>query len=190
MYGGGAKRLYEALKDDHYSPVDLGSEEYLKQYKCKNGVEVAQLYIDKYFTSYSGVAQFIKDQKRFAHKYGYVQTILGRKRRLPMIHSTNFGDVSYAERLSVNSSIQGTAADIMISAQNLIHKDPKFKELGALMISQIHDELLVECPPENVEQVTKLITHHMQYMFSDKTSLLKLDFIAEADSGASYQEAK
>ena len=86
--------------------------------------------------------------------------------------------------------MQGTGADIMISAQNLIHKDERLKELGALMIIQVYDELVFECPEENVEEATDIIVGYMQNMFGDKTSILKLDFIAEAGQGWSYQEAK
>ena len=69
MYGGSAPTLYEQLRGDHDHPVDLGDKEYLKQYNVRKGVDVAQIYIDKYFTTYSGVAKFIRNQKRFAHKY-------------------------------------------------------------------------------------------------------------------------
>ena len=89
MYGGGASLLYENLKGDHYSPLDLGDPEYLRQYHCSNGTQVAQAFIDKYFKSYSGVAKFIQSQKKFAHRNKFVYTILGRKRRLPDINSTD-----------------------------------------------------------------------------------------------------
>ena len=73
MYGGGAQLLYERLKYDPWSPVDLGSKEYLEEYDCQSGKEVAQCFIDKYFESYSGVAKFIKQQKRMAHKQKFIR---------------------------------------------------------------------------------------------------------------------
>ena len=115
MYGGGASTLYNKLKDDPWSPIDLGGKEYLEQYHAKNGLEVAQIYIDKYFDTYSGITDFMNKQKRKAHKNGYVLTLLRRKRRLPDINSHDFGQKSYCERLSVNACIQGSAADITMS---------------------------------------------------------------------------
>ena len=139
MYGGGANLLYENLKSDHSSPLDLGSEEYLKTYNCKDGVEVAQKFIDKYFESYSGVAKFIQGQKKFAHKNKYVYTILGRKRRLPDINSSDRKKSSYCERLATNAAIQGTASDIAGNAQNRINADPWFNEHLCYLLIQVHD---------------------------------------------------
>ena len=189
MYGGGASTLYESLKGDMYNPIDLNDKSYLDQYHVKNGVEVAQIYIDKYFSTYSGVSEFIKRQKKFAHRNGYVQTLLRRKRRLPGINSPEFKEVAYCERLSVNSAVQGSAADITMSAQNLVSKDPWFKEHGANMIIQVHDELVFECPEKYVEECITRVKHYMEHCFGDNVSL-NLDLRADADSGLSYQEAK
>lgn len=139
MYGGGAFTLYNNLKSDRFSPIDLGDKSYLDLYHVKTGEEVAQIYIDKYFSTYSGVANFIKNQKKYAHKHGYVYTLLRRKRRLPSINSNNYKEVAYCERLAVNSAVQGSAADLTMSAQIRIFNDPWFKEHGVNMIIQIHD---------------------------------------------------
>ena len=189
MYGGGAGKLYESLKSDHYSPLDLGSKEYLEQYNCKNGKEVAQKYIDKYFDSYSGVAKFISGQKKFAHKYGYVRTVLGRKRRLPDINSRDMAKSSYCERLSVNSAIQGTAGDITISAQLRVASEQALKDMLCYMLIQIHDEIVLECPEEYLEDAIKIIKHDMEYPFGDNSK--NVEFLrADYDFGNSYQEAK
>lgn len=190
MYGGGAGLLYENLKNDQESPLDLGSPEYLKLYKCKNGKEVAQVFIDKYFESYSGVADFITGQKRRAKKYGYVQTILGRKRRLPDINSRDREKASYCERLAVNSSIQGTAGDITSSAQNRIDLDEELKKLGAEMIIQVHDELVFECPEENSDKAIKIIKYYMEHPFGDDPSKQVPFLRADYDKGKTYQDAK
>ena len=191
MYGGGASLLYENLKNDHYSPLDLGAKEYLEQYHCRNGKDVAQAFIDKYFDSYSGVAKFIQSQKKFAHRNKYVYTILGRKRRLPDINSSDMKVSSYCERLSVNSAIQGTAGDITINAQIRIANDERFKEMGCRMIIQIHDELCFECPEEHCEEAIKLIKHYMEHPFGDdpkkQVKYLRADCDGYFDN---YQEAK
>ena len=189
MYGGGAPTLYENLKSDHSHPIDLGDKTYLDTYKVKNGIEVAQIYIDRYFESYSGVTKFIRSQKRFAHKYGYVQTLLKRKRRLPEINSGDFKTQAYCERLSVNSAVQGSAADITMSAQNRVSSDPWFEDNGINMLLQVHDELVFECPEEFVEECIERVKKYMSHPFGDNVEL-NLPLVAEADFGDSYQEAK
>ena len=190
MYGGGATLLYENLRSDHYSPLDLGDKEYLEQYHCKNGVQVAQAFIDKYFESYSGVAKFIQSQKKFARRNKCVYTILGRKRRLPDINSSDGKIASYCERLSVNSSIQGTAGDICINAQIRISNEERLKELGCKMLIQVHDELVFECPEEHLEEAISIIKHDMEHPFGDDPRKQVKYLRADYDTGDSYQEAK
>lgn len=191
FYGGSAKTLYEKLRDDPYAPVDLGAKEYLDEYDCKNGVEVAQAYIDKYFATYSGVAEFMKTQKRKAHKEGYVMTLWGRKRRLAQhLNSRNYGDVSYGERVAINATIQGSASDIMVSAQLRIHHDKRLEELGCRTLIQVHDELVMECPECNVKEAIDIIRYHMENMFGEKTSKLVIPFTCSIDFADSYQGAK
>lgn len=190
MYGGGAKLLYENLKSDHYSPLDLGDSKYLKEYKCRDGVAVAQKFIDKYFESYSGVAKFIQSQKKFAHKHGYVYTILGRLRRLPDINSRHGDLSSYSERLAVNSAIQGTAGDITINSQLRISKEDRLKELRCNMLIQVHDELVFECPEENLEEAIQIIKWDMEHPFGDDPNKCVKYLRADYDTGDSYQDAK
>lgn len=190
MYGGGASLLYENLRSDHYSPLDLGDKQYLEQYHCKNGVQVAQAFIDKYFESYSGVAKFIQSQKKFAHRNKFVYTILGRKRRLPDINSSDMKVSSYCERLSVNSSIQGTAGDICINAQIRIAEQERLKELGCYMLIQVHDELVFECPEEHLEEAIPIIKHLMEHPFGEDPRKQVKYLRADYDTGLSYQDAK
>lgn len=189
MYGGGAFTLYNNLKNDHHNPIDLGDKSYLDTYKVKTGEDVAQIYIDKYFTSYSGVSKFIKDQKRYAHRNGYVYTLLKRKRRLPDINSSDFKQVAYCERLAVNSAVQGSAADITMSAQNRINAEPWFEDHRVKMLIQVHDELVFECPEEYVEECIAKVKALMEHPFGDNVEL-NLPLRADADFGSSYQEAK
>lgn len=190
MYGGGASKLYESLKSDHYSPLDLGDKQYLETYKCRNGVQVAQVFIDKYFQSYSGVAKFIQTQKKFAHRNKYVYTILGRKRRLPDINSTDGAVSSYQERLAVNSAIQGTAGDITINAQLRVASESRLEEMGCKMLIQVHDELVFECPEEHLEEAIKIIKHDMEHPFGDDPRKDVKYLRADYDFGNSYQDAK
>ena len=186
-YGGGASALYETLKEQG---MNLDEPQYLKEFKCKKGIEVAQKYIDKYFDTYSGVADFLKNQKRFARRNEYVYTVLGRKRRLVNINGNDFGTASYEERLALNQPIQGTAGDIMNSALNRIEGDMYLvEELKCKTIMQVHDELIFECPEENVDEAVKIILHYMENSFGDDKPL-NLPFTADYGVGNSYQEAK
>lgn len=191
MYGGSAFTLYESLRDDMYNPIDLGDKSYLKTYDVKRGIDVAQIYIDKYFSTYSGVAKFIKNQKRFAHRNLYVQTLLQRKRRLPEINSYDYKTVGYNERLSVNSTVQGSAADTTISAQNRIDVEYEdwFEEHRADMLLQVHDEIVLECPEEYVDELIAICKKCMEHPFGDKVEL-NVTLVADADYGDSYQDAK
>lgn len=189
MYGGGASTLYNKLKEDTWSPIDLGDDEYLEQYHAKDGLGVAQIYIDKYFDTYSGVTTFMTKQKRFAHKNGYIMTLLRRKRRLPDINSHNFKAKSYCERLSVNACIQGSAADITMSGQNRIKADDWFRENGVNMLIQVHDELVFETPDYLVEESIERAKRYMEHPFGDNVEL-NLPMLTSWDSGDSYQDAK
>lgn len=187
MYGMGAFRLYNTLKS--YG-VDLGDEEHLKKFKASSGEEVAQAYIDMYFKAYAGVAEFIKNQKKFAHRKEYVYTIVGRKRRLPDINGRDYKMVAYEERLAVNAPIQGSAGDVTMNAQIRIDEDPDLESYyRCRMLIQVHDELVFECPEENIEEVIPIITHYMQNPFGDNVKL-NVPLIAEAGYGNTYEEAK
>ena len=193
VYGGGAGALLDLLGGNG---VDLNDPSLLKEEGCKKGIEVAQKYIDKYFSSYEGVATFIKGQKKFAQRNGFVQTLVGRKRRLPSLLIRNpsrndFKQISYEERLSVNAAIQGSAGDVTINAQNRVECDERLKELQCYMLIQVHDELVFECPEENIEEAIPIIVQYMTHPFGDKKSQeLNLPLRVDYDTGNSYQEAK
>ena len=192
IYGGSASALYDSLKYDRSAPIDLGDKEHLAKYKkfgVKNGVDVAQVYIDKYFDSYKGVAQMIRENKKFARKHGFVYTIIKRKRRLEGINSSDNKIRSYCERLATNARVQGTASDIVSSAQVRLENDSWFEEHRCHMLIQIHDEMVYECPEEYVEEAEERIKAIMAKPFGENVSL-KVELKSDSDSGSSYNEAK
>lgn len=192
IYGGSASALYDSLKYDRSAPIDLGDKEHLAKYKkfgVKNGVDVAQVYIDKYFDSYKGVAQMIRENKKFARKHGFVYTIIKRKRRLEGINSSDNKIRSYCERLATNARVQGTASDIVSSAQVRLENDPWFEEHRCYMLVQVHDEVVYECPEEYVEEAEERIKNIMAKPFGENVSL-KVELKSDSDSGSSYNEAK
>ena len=192
IYGGSASALYDSLKYDRSAPIDLSDKEHLAKYKkfgVKNGVDVAQVYIDKYFDSYKGVAQMIRENKKFARKHGFVYTIIKRKRRLEGINSSDNKIRSYCERLATNARVQGTASDIVSSAQVRLENDPWFEEHRCYMLVQVHDEVVYECPEEYVEEAEERIKNIMAKPFGENVSL-KVELKSDSDSGDSYNEAK
>lgn len=145
----------------------------------------AKAYIESYLEKYSGVAAFMKNVVAEAKDSGYVTTYFGRKRWLPEINSKNFNIRSAAERMAMNSPIQGTAADIIKLAMIRVHQALKDQGLKARLILQVHDELIVECPQEEADRVKEILTCQMQGV-----AQLKVPLIAEAKSGGSWFETK
>ena len=118
-------------------------------------------YIQKYFETYPGVKAFLDRMVQEGKEKGYVTTLYGRRRPIPELKSSNFNQRSFGERVAMNSPIQGTAADIMKMA--MIRVDRRLRELGlrSRIILQVHDELLVEAPREEAEQVKTLLAQEM-----------------------------
>lgn len=126
----------------------------------------AQRFIDKYFGLYSGVQRFMDDIVMTAREDGFVTTLLGRRRTLADIHAKNRNQREFAERMAINTPIQGTAADIIKLA--MIHSDEtiKAKGLQAKMLLQIHDELVFELPEEELEETQEVIKTVMEGAFA------------------------
>ncbi|MBX5439559.1 MAG: DNA polymerase I, partial [Thermoflavifilum sp.] len=122
----------------------------------------AKELIDNYFKQYPGIKAYMDQQIAFAKKHGYVQTLLGRKRWLPDIHSSNNTVRGYAERNAINMPIQGTAADMIKLAMIRIHDQLQMKKLKSSMILQVHDELVLDVPEDEVDTVSKIVIREMQ----------------------------
>jgi DNA polymerase-1 len=149
--------------------------------------EAQQLY-DLYFETYKGVKEFMKKQKKFGHQNEYVQTVLGRRRHLEGINGQNFAEVGYFERLSVNAPVQGSAADIAISAQILVEDDSVLKELGYRQVLQVHDEIVGICPKKNKDKALERVGELMANCLPKPLDNVLLK--ADGDFGNSYAEAK
>jgi DNA polymerase-1 len=121
----------------------------------------AQEFIDRYLERFPAVAQFMKDAVTQAETHGYVSTLFGRRRQIPEIRARNWQTRKLGERLAVNTVIQGTAADIIKVA--MVRASDALAQAGlkTAVILQIHDELLFEGPPEELEQATEIVTREM-----------------------------
>jgi DNA polymerase-1 len=122
----------------------------------------AQAYIDLYFERYKGVKNWTEAQIKEARVKGYVTTLLGRRRYLKDINSKNFNLRSFAERAAVNSTLQGTAADIIKLAMLKIQSVIAEKNYQSKMILQIHDELVFEVPPRESAKLIADIRENME----------------------------
>ena len=126
------------------------------------------------------------DMINYCREHGYVQTVLGRKRWLRDINSSNFTVRGYAERNAINSPIQGTAADMIKLAMVKVHKALKEKNFRSRMILQVHDELVFDAVKEEVEALKPLVLECMQ---SAMTLPNGVPVIAEVGEGVNWLEA-
>ena len=131
----------------------------------------AKKMIDEYFTRYSKVKQFLDSQVALAHEQGFVSTILGRKRMLPEIKSQNHMMRANAERMAMNSPIQGTASDLIKVAMVKLDHVLREQKLQSKMLLQVHDELVFECPQAEVETMKALVRDAMENALSLKVPL-------------------
>ena len=145
----------------------------------------AKAYIDSYLRKYSGVREYMHSIVETARTQGYVETLFRRRRYIPEIKSTNFNVRSGAERIALNTPIQGTAADIIKLAMVRVFRALEAEALQARLVLQVHDELIVECPAFEAQHVMELVTREMEHAVQ-----LDVPLIAEAKTGESWYAAK
>lgn len=146
----------------------------------------AKQIIDNYKTRFSGIQRYMDDTINFAREHGYVQTLMGRKRWLRDINSSNFTVRGFAERNAINSPIQGTAADMIKLAMIKTHAAMIKKGFKSKMIMQVHDELVFDALKEEVNDLKPLIIDCMQ---SAMVLPNGVPVVAEAGTGDNWLEA-
>ena len=142
-------------------------------------------YIKEYLKNYAGVDAYMKRVVEEAKERGYVETLFGRRRYLPELKSGNFNLRSFGERVARNMPIQGTAADIIKIAMIRVSSRLEKEGLRGRLILQVHDELIVECPPEERDRAAQILEEEMEGAVS-----LSVPMVAEAGSGRTWFEAK
>ena len=142
-------------------------------------------FIKTYLDSYPGIENYMSTIKQTAREQGYVTTLFGRRRAVPDIDSKNFNVRSAAERIAMNTPIQGTAADIIKIAMVRVRDRLKREGLESHLILQVHDELILEAPLREKDAAAKILTEEMENAFKMDAPL-----VAEANCGASWYEAK
>ncbi|MBK7950544.1 MAG: DNA polymerase I [Deltaproteobacteria bacterium] len=144
----------------------------------------AQATIDAYFARYEGVRRFLDETTERARAEGFVRTLFGRRRYLPDLNSRNRALRQGAERMAVNSVIQGTAADLIKKAMVSVERAIEQAGVAATMILQVHDELVFEAAPEAQETVAALVREHME-----GAARLAVPLVVDLGHGRSWREA-
>ena len=147
-------------------------------------VAQAKAYMDKYFAHYAGVRAYMDRVVEQGRADGYVSTLYGRRRWLPELKSSNFNTRAFGERVALNMPIQGSAADIIKLAMLRVDAALRDAGLAARLVLQVHDELIVECPEEEAEQVKELLKTEME-----SVAQLSVPLIADAKAGRTWAEA-
>jgi DNA polymerase-1 len=145
----------------------------------------AQSYIGAYLAHYEGVRTYMERIKEEAREQGYVTTLFGRRRYLPELRSSNFNTRSFGERVALNTPIQGTAADVIKLAMVRVRDRLLAEGLQARLVMQIHDELLIEAPENEVPAVCALLQQEMEGAAS-----LSVKLEAAVSTGENWYDAK
>ncbi len=145
---------------------------------------MAQTYIDNYFNRYKGVKEFLDETIEKARETRQTSTLLGRIRLLPDIDSPNRNVRNFAERIATNTPIQGTAADLIKLAMIQVDAALEKEGLKAGMLLTVHDELIFEVPPEELERVKELVKREMEGVWE-----LRADLKVNMDTGDNWAEA-
>ena len=164
IYGQGAHALSRQLKIEHVE---------------------AKAFIETYFERFAGVRSFLDATVEQARQRGYVETIFKRRRYIPELKDRNFNIRAFGERTAQNSPVQGSAADLIKVAMIHIDASLRMQKLRGRMLLQVHDELVFECPREEVPTMRELVSREM-------TTAVKLDvpLVVDIGSGANWLEAK
>ena len=165
--------------------IVYGIGEYSLSQDIGVSVKEAKDYISNYLNTYQGVQKYMTNIVNFAEKNGYVQTMFGRRRYVPDIHAKNKQIRAFAQRVCLNTPIQGTAADLIKSAMVQVFKELKKSNLDAQIILQVHDELIVEVHKKDVVKVKDILKNKMEH-----AAKLSVPLIVDVGEGSTWFDAK
>jgi DNA polymerase I len=145
----------------------------------------AREFISRYFERFKGVRNYLDSMVAFAREHGYVQTIFGRRRYIPELRERNFNIRAFGERTAANSPIQGSAADLIKIAMIRIDDALRRRQLESKMLLQVHDELVFEVPPAELETVSEMVKHEMEH-----AAELSVPLVVDLGVGKNWLETK
>jgi DNA polymerase-1 len=143
----------------------------------------AETYIKAYFERYSGVKRFIDDTIAHTRETGIARTLFGRERPIPDMNARNPNARGFAERTAVNSPIQGTAADLIKLA--MVRIDQALTGFRTKLLLQVHDELVLEAPPEELDRIRELVKDEMEGAYK-----LDVPMVVDVGTGDNWRDAK
>ncbi|MFB3110842.1 MAG: DNA polymerase I, partial [Gemmatimonadales bacterium] len=147
--------------------------------------EEAKDFIARYFERFAGVRAFLDTTIVRARENGFVETLFGRRRYVPELKDKNFNIRSFGERTAMNSPIQGSAADLIKIAMVNLHRALKEGDLGAAMLLQVHDELVLEAPVRHATEVAEIVRREMS-----AAATLKVPLVVDVGVGPNWLDAK
>ena len=145
----------------------------------------AKQYIDEYLTEYAGIKEFMENIIEKTKEKGYVETLFHRRRYVPELNSKNYMVRQFGNRVAMNTPIQGTAADIMKIAMINVNKELKRRELEAKIVLQVHDEMMIEAPEREKEEVKEIMKKEMESAIQ-----LKIPLVAEISEAKNWYDCK
>ncbi|MFA5207009.1 MAG: DNA polymerase, partial [Lentisphaeria bacterium] len=160
----------------------MGARSLAKQIGCS--FTEAQHWIDAYFQRYEGVREYLDSTKEFARANGYVETLHGRRVWLPDINNSNGAFRSNAERAAINAPLQGSNADIIKLAMPKVEKEMQKQNLASRILLQVHDELVLESPQNEVETITTLLPTLLK-----SVATLSVPLVVETGQGPNWDAA-
>ena len=178
-----------SLQRRHAKAVNFGIVYGISEFSLSEDIGVsrweAKAYIDSYLANYRGVKEYMNRVVADARETGFTCTLYGRRRYIPELKSSNFNVRSGAERMTLNTPIQGTAADLIKLAMIKVDAALRHNFPAAKLVLQVHDELIVECPEAIASDVAALVSKEME-----NVAKLNVPLTAEAKIGKSWFEAK
>ena len=145
----------------------------------------AQRYIDDYFAKHEAVKSYLDEQIKIGERDYAVKTLMGRIRQIPEFASRKFMDRQFANRLAMNTPIQGSAADIIKLAMNKVYLELKERNLKSRLVLQIHDELIIEATNDELEVVEELLRRNMESAFE-----LRVKLVCDMHTGSTWYDLK
>ena len=146
-------------------------------------IEEAQKFIDRYFQTYPGVARYIRRQKKLIRTHGYVESPLGRRRRIPKVFSGDSAIVGEAEREAINAPIQSAASDLTQISLCQIFRELRRSRLRARPILTVHDSIVLECHRDDLHEVVRLVKHIME---NPPVDFMRVPIEVEVEYGKNY----
>ena len=147
--------------------------------------EEAKDFITRYFERFSGVRAYLDATVEKAREVGFVETLFGRRRYIPELKERNFNIRSFGERTAMNSPIQGSAADLIKIAMIKVDNALRQADTGAVIVLQVHDELVLEAPEANVDAVKEIVRDEMS-----SAAQLKVPLVVDVGAGPNWLDAK